>query len=133
MWPKEKFMRLVLVVLALIAMPAFAQDPWLCIGDYIAFVTDDGDTVTGAESGLGTDWKLLINEEGLKHFGTDAVRLDACNWYEGRPAFCESTEGFAGVFMMTGQRVFTYIAMSFDIGSGQGNKTYVLKGKCSKL
>ena len=120
------------LMLLLFALPAFADDSWLCIGDYVAFVGNKDGRVTGSEAGRA-DWKYLVDENGVKEFGSETYFLDHCLWFEGRPGSCEYSERryWRGRFSMSPDHVFELIFIKVK-DSGEVT-TYLLQGKCSQL
>ena len=100
----------------------------LCTVEYGAFVADKDGSVTGAERFRSTQ-RWLVDERGLRQFGSEAIRLDECSINNGRPTRCEQSGGlWGGRFSLDRDDVFTLILMySTDDFTTQD---HILKGKC---
>ena len=128
-----KSIRFLVLVISMLPLSAYA-DPWLCVGEYVAVVTDKDGEVIGAEgsAAVGPE-KFIIDETGLKALGEDYVLFQSCRFDDaGRPMFCEGEdERQWGKFRMAGNNLFTLVTVSF----GEDSTTYdvTIKGKCSKI
>ena len=126
-------MRLATALLLLLSMPVIAANPWLCIGEYGASVTDYKSQVTGSDSFTNSQ-KFLINDEGFRIFGDEYAIISTCMWIDGRPTHCQDGETRVDEFSMGPNLVFTLIRLAGEEIDGELKLThYILKGKCSKL
>lgn len=125
-------MRQLLLPLLLVSMPALAaEDTWLCVGELMAFVSNDDDSVVHADA-IESDRKFLVSTDGVKDLGRDMPFLDSCSSNDlGRVTYCEfAEEGHTGFFRMNENNVFTLVFFT-EVDDKQND--IVVKGKCSKL
>lgn len=103
----------------------------LCVGQYGAFVADRDGSVTGAES-FRSNERWLVDERGLRSFGSEAIRLNECIITDGRPTRCVQSGGlWGGRFSLGRDDVFTLILTSSTADST--TRDYILKGTCRVL
>ncbi len=120
-----------LVVLLMISLPAHA-DTWLCLGEEMASIGHQDGEIHDAKA-HPTDEKYLLNEEGLKSFGSDLVKLDRCVFDGDRPSSCDMSSLGAGgpLFWMDKYNVFTLtLVMREDDGT---MRNFIIKGKCDTV
>jgi hypothetical protein len=105
-----------------------AGETHLCVGEYGAFVADRDGSVTGAER-FRSNERWLVDERGLRPFGSEAIRLNECVINNGRPTRCEQSGGlWGGHFSLGRDDVFTLILIYSTADST--TRDYILKGKC---
>jgi hypothetical protein len=105
-----------------------AGETHLCVGEYGAFVADRDGSVIGAERFRNNE-RWLVDERGLRPFGSEAIRLNECVINNGRPIRCEQSGGlWGGRFSLGRDDVFTLILMSATADST--TRDSILKGKC---
>ena len=110
-------------------LPTALGETYLCVGEDGAWVEDKDGVVTGAEAFRNNE-RWLVDERGLRAFGSEMVRLDECLINEGRPTSCQqSGRLWGGHFSLGRDDVFTLMLLG---ASGDGaRRAFLLKGKCS--
>jgi hypothetical protein len=112
-------------------LPVAMGEPYLCVGEHGAWVEDKDGIVTGSQA-FRNDERWIVDERGLRAFGSEMVRLDECVMNEGRPTSCQqSGRLWGGHFSLGRDDVFTLMLLG---ASGDGAKrAFILKGKCSVM
>jgi len=125
-------MKSLFVLLSILPVFAFAQRPYLCVGEHVTVAEITADEAEKHEV-FATDDMWIINSDGLKRFGSDeSVILNNCNWNDERPTFCQLNpgEGFGGFFLSPQENTFFLTQL---YGDEMSARTLLITGKCSAL